>query len=133
MKKIILNEIFGTYAICKHDKQTDLSQLDLAKMVALIKNPEDVTVVYESINIPKDKAVPQKIDDGWSLFHISGEYAFDEAGIVLSTIKPLSENGVGVYVLSTFNSDLLLLKSCDVDRSVQYLKTAGHIVNRQPS
>jgi len=62
------------------------------------------------------------------LFRISGVFDFDECGIVLSVIKPLSQNGIGIFLLSTFSSDLLLLKESDVIMAKNHLVKAGHKV-----
>lgn len=41
-------------------------------------------------------------------------------------IDPLSRNAIGVFVISTFDTDYLLLKTADIPRAEQLLGEAGH-------
>lgn len=68
---------------------------------------------------------------GWSCFKLQGPFAFDETGIVLSVIKPLSTNGVGIFVVSTFDGDHLLVKSSDLEKARNLLVNAGHVLNAE--
>jgi hypothetical protein len=67
-----------------------------------------------------------KQDRDWTCFKFIGPFAFGETGIVLSVIRPLSENGIGIFVASTFDGDHLLVKVADVDRAANLLSSAGH-------
>jgi len=39
---------------------------------------------------------------------------------------PLATADVGVFILSTYDTDLVLVKSSDVDLAMRTLDTAGH-------
>lgn len=54
--------------------------------------------------------------------------AFDETGIALSVIRPLSENGIGIFLVSTFNTDYLLVKANHMDAVERHLRSVGHIL-----
>ena len=41
---------------------------------------------------------------------------------------PLAEAGISVFVLSTFDTDYLLLKHNQLDRAIDALQSAGHAV-----
>lgn len=72
--------------------------------------------------------VPTEVqqDAGWQCWELVGPFAFDETGIVLSVIRPLSEAGLGIFVVSTFDGDHLLVKAGDVARAEDLLQAAGH-------
>ena len=55
-----------------------------------------------------------------------GPFAFDETGIVLSVVRPLTEAGFGVFVVSTFDGDFLLLKADVFAQGLAVLNEAGH-------
>ena len=55
-----------------------------------------------------------------------GPFAFDETGIVLSVVRPLTEAGFGVFVVSTFDGDFLLLKADLFAQGLAVLNEAGH-------
>ena len=72
--------------------------------------------------------VPTEVqqDAGWRCWELVGPFAFDETGIVLSVIRPLSEAGLGIFVVSTFDGDHLLVKAGDVAWAEGLLQAAGH-------
>lgn len=45
---------------------------------------------------------------------------------MLSVVRPLSEAGLGIFVVSTYDGDFLLLKVADLDRGRRLLTEAGH-------
>ena len=67
-----------------------------------------------------------KADLDWRCFKFVGPFAFDETGIALSVIRPLSENGIGIFLVSTFNTDFLLVKNRDAAAVERHLQSVGH-------
>lgn len=53
---------------------------------------------------------------------------FDLAGVLLSAIAPISSNGLGVFALSTFDGDLVLVRDAVLDTAIAHLRDAGHDV-----
>ncbi|MNT95709.1 hypothetical protein D3C72_2376400 [compost metagenome] len=67
-----------------------------------------------------------KVDRDWRCIQFVGPFAFDETGIILSVIRPLTEAGFGVFVVSTFDGDYMLLKETDFEKGLWVLTEAGH-------
>ncbi|MEM7221425.1 MAG: ACT domain-containing protein [Pseudomonadota bacterium] len=74
------------------------------------------------------KRVPEKVtcERDWTALKLTGSFAFDEAGVLLAAIRPLSENGLGIFAVSTFHRDYLLVKTEDFARAKELLEAAGH-------
>lgn len=49
-------------------------------------------------------------------------------GVVASLSRPLAEAGIGIFVISTFDTDYLLVKDNDLEKAVVALRAAGHSV-----
>ncbi len=80
-----------------------------------------------SIVCRRDRVPPDVEHEGeWTAMKLTGSFAFDETGVVLSVVRPLSEDGLGVFVVSTFNRDYLLVKTKDLARAKASLSAAGH-------
>jgi hypothetical protein len=58
---------------------------------------------------------------------------FSETGILSSLTAPLAGEGIAVYALSTYSTDLILIKEEDLSRAVLTLSGAGHRVFSQNS
>jgi len=69
-----------------------------------------------------------KCELGWRLFEMEGPFDFDITGILLSVLQPLDAAGVSILVISTYDTDYLLVKEITVETAVRALEVAGHSV-----
>jgi hypothetical protein len=67
-----------------------------------------------------------RVEPGWRALRIVGPLAFDLVGVVASVTVPLADADVGVFVVSTFDTDLVLVKGADLDVAFPALESAGH-------
>ena len=89
---------------------------------ALVRADDEITVVCLEERIP-DTVEAQR---GWRCLRTIGPFAFDDTGIVSSLIAPLSDAGIGVFVVCTFDGEHLLVAESDLDRSKSILAAGGH-------
>ncbi len=90
--------------------------------VSISRSDDELSVVCLESRIPEGV----RDDRGWACLKLLGPFAFDETGIVLSVIAPLSDNGVGIFVVSTFDGDHVMVKREDLDVVRGLLTDAGH-------
>lgn len=90
--------------------------------VSTSRSDEELSIVCLDSRIPEGV----RDDRGWACLKLLGPFAFDETGIVLSVIAPLSSNGIGIFVVSTFDGDHVMVKREDMDVARQLLTEAGH-------
>ncbi len=69
-----------------------------------------------------------RTEPGWRALRIVGPLDFTLVGVVASVATPLADAAVPVFVLSTFATDLLLVKGADLAAAVAALEAAGHTV-----
>lgn len=118
-----LKRLDGAYAISQLAPDAPLPDwLEGEGFVSVTRTDEEVSIVCRQERVPAGV----RADPDWLAFQLIGPFAFDETGIVLSVIRPLSENAIGVFVLSTFNGDLLLVKQADQAKAESLLTQAGH-------
>jgi hypothetical protein len=56
---------------------------------------------------------------------------FSMVGVVASLVTPLGEAGISVFVVSTFDTDYLLVKQAGFQRAIAELLRAGHSVTAE--
>ena len=54
---------------------------------------------------------------------------FSVVGVLASLTGPLAGAGIGLFALSTFDTDYLLVKEEDLDRAIEALRVFGHVVH----
>ena len=124
-KSIRLQRLPGAYAISRLAPGEPIpAWADGPGFVSISRSSEELSVVCLAERVPAGVTT----DDGWSCLRLVGPFAFDETGIVLAVIRPLSESGLGVFVVSTYDGDHLLLKSATLERAITLLTAAGHQV-----
>jgi hypothetical protein len=75
-----------------------------------------------------DEPPGAQVEGGWRALAVVGPLAFDQVGIISSITVPLAAAAIGVFVVSTFDADLVLVKDVDIDAAIDALDGAGHRV-----
>ncbi len=63
--------------------------------------------------------------DGWTAFRVAGTMEFTLTGIVARISQVLADANVGIFVLSTFDTDFILVAQHDADTAVDEWREAG--------
>jgi hypothetical protein len=81
--------------------------------------------------VTREDAPPPGIlhEPGWRCLKLEGQFDFALTGILSSLATPLADAGVGIFVMSTYNTDYILVKQADLTQAVAALQAAGHTVN----
>lgn len=90
--------------------------------VSVTRTPQELSVVCLSENAPADA----EVDGPWRALYASGPIPFGLTGVVASLVAPLSAAGCAVFVVSTFDGDVLMVQSADLERARMLLSEAGH-------
>lgn len=127
-KSITLQPLPGRYAVARLPPDSPFPPwADGPGFVTLSRSPQELSITCLDARVPEGV----QADRGWTALRFVGPFAFGETGIVLSVIRPLSEHGVGIFVVSTFDGDHLLVQETDRVRAWALLTDAGHILLAQ--
>ena len=67
-------------------------------------------------------------EDGWRAFRIVGILDFSLIGILAKISSCLAENGIGIFAISTYNTDYILTRAVDFDHALEVLSANGYTV-----
>ena len=62
----------------------------------------------------------------WRCLRVAGTMAFSTVGVVAGLSRPLAEAGIGIFVVSTFDTDYLLAKEHDWPQVIDVLRRQGY-------
>ena len=85
----------------------------------------ELSVVCPQEQVPADASAER----GWCVFEVAGPLDFSLTGVVASLVTPLADESIPLFVVSTFETDYLLVREHDLERSVAALTAAGHSVD----
>lgn len=121
----------GAYAVCRLPAGAPVPTLPTDGGIHGHGHVSSITVTAREISIvcpETDAPAGAEVDGGWSALIIAGPIPFDLAGVLVSVLAPLSNAGLGVFALSTFESDVVLVRAATLDRAIDLLTAAGHTV-----
>lgn len=67
-------------------------------------------------------------ESGWDCLELVGPFAFTLTGILVSVLQPLAAEKIGIFAVSTFNTDYVMVKHAHLAIAVETLRSAGHTV-----
>jgi uncharacterized protein len=92
---------------------------------SVTRTDSELSIVCRQDDVPPDASAER----GFVAFEVAGPLDFSLTGVVSSLVTPFAEEEIPVFVLSTFETDYLLVREHDLHRSVEALTAAGHAVD----
>ncbi|MBR5661859.1 MAG: ACT domain-containing protein [Bacteroidales bacterium] len=118
---MILNIITEEFTICK---LKDYSQIDINQSFVFTGSTDkEKSLVCPTRLVPADTL---DRSDGWRAFRIEGELDFSLVGILSKISSLLASNGIGIFAISTFNTDYILTGGTDFERALDALSAEGY-------
>ena len=112
-----MEKIEGQLTVCKL-KST--AAIDLNHNFYFIgRTDEEISLVCKTEDTPAETLVR---DDGWRAFRIQGTLDFSLIGILSKISSILAENKIGIFAVSTYNTDYILVKENSFEAALQALK-----------
>ena len=118
-----LKKIAWDLTVCK---VRDLSGVDLSADFFFIgKTDEELSLVCKTADTPV-KAITR--EDGWKAFRIQGVLDFSLIGILARITGILAEHQIGIFAVSTYNTDYILVKAEQFDQAMDALRSEGYTI-----
>ncbi len=118
-----IKAISGEFAICKVKDVKDIDFTDDFCFVG--KTDEEVSLVCSVEKVPTEYI---QCDSAWKAFRIVGILDFALTGILAGISAILASEKIGIYAVSTYNTDYILVKSIDFENALNALKETGYII-----
>lgn len=123
MVSIVIERINHDFSVCK---VADYSQVDMESEYCFIgKTDEEKSLVCLTDCVPHNTV---ERDDGWKLFRIQGSLDFSLIGILSRISTLLADHGIGIFAISTYNTDYILTKKENYEKALDVLSHAGYQV-----
>jgi len=127
--RLKLREAPWRLAICRFASDAPLPAWVLhaaAEFWSITRTPHELSVVCSEDDLPP--SVDENVERDWRAFAVVGPLPFGLTGVVSGLTAPLAAAGVPVFVLSTYDTDYVLVKAVDFVRSHGVLAGAHEIL-----
>ena len=120
-----LHVLPGRFAICRLPPETPPPLWGAGAIVSYTRTHTEVSVVCSEDSVPA--GIQQ--DSGWTCLEVSGPLALTMTGVIASLTKSLQDAEVSVFVISTYDTDYLLVKQTRLQAATAALTANGHTVH----
>ncbi len=120
---MVLKRIEDKLTVCK---VAEISDIDLdADLFFIGKTDEELSLVCRTEDTPENTV---ERDDGWRGFRIQGTLDFSLIGILSKLSGILAEQKIGIFAVSTYNTDYILVKEENYERALTVLAAEGYTI-----
>lgn len=118
-----LKKLDNDLTVCKVSNIADIDTSSDFYFIA--KTDEELSLVCRTEDVPESTL---EREDGWKGFRIQGVLDFSLIGILSKLSGILADEGIGIFAVSTYNTDYILVKEENFDRALSVLSQAGYEV-----
>ena len=127
-RALTLELVPGRFAVCRLDAGAPVPEWAAAPapFCSVTRTDEELSVVCAEPAVPPGA----RAEGGWRCLRVKGPLGFGLTGILASLAVPLASSGVSIFVVSTYDTDYVMLQERDLERAAHALERAGHALER---
>lgn len=111
-------------SVCRLPADAPWPQPPVSGFFSVTRTDDEISVVCQEDAAPVDA----RIEPDWRALEVAGPLDFGLVGVMAQLTAPLADVDVSVFVISTYDTDLVLVHAGALERAVQALRDAGHVV-----
>jgi hypothetical protein len=117
-----------TFAVCRLDPNASIPAWanGEASFLSITRNADELSIVCPSDWPPADV----QTESGWRILKMEGPFDLALIGILAPVATALAAAQVNIFVVSTFDTDYVLVKDDKLNSALITLELAGHTVRR---
>ena len=122
---LTLTVLPDTLAVCRFDASSSMpAWADGDGFMSITRTADELSIVCAEARVPSDV----QAERGWRAFKLEGTFDFALVGVLKQVLDPLAEANVGIFAISTFDTDTVLVKAAQFEQAVTALTRYGHTV-----
>ena|SRR5437016_10247519 len=131
--KLKFDTLPDRFAICRLSPDSAIPPwANQGAFVSITRTADELSIICAAANVPADLNVERE----WICFKLEGPIPFTQTGVVTSFVQPLSDNAIPIFVLSTYDTDYILIKEAFSELAFEILTqgwTPTHALNKPRS
>lgn len=115
----------GTLAVCRLAPDAAAPDWPRGAFVSVTRTPDELSVVCDEASVPASV----QAERGWRAFQLHGPIPFEVTGVAAALTGALAADGISLFLISTYDTDWLLVKQAVVERAAAALRGAGYEIS----
>ena len=127
MKSLCLTALPGEFSVWRLAADDPLPSLERGSFLSMTRTNDELSIVSPSTDVPSGS----QVEDSWRCLRVEGPLAFEMTGVLAELSAPLARAEIPIFVVSTYDTDYLLVKLTDLERASVTLRGAGFVVDME--
>jgi len=112
-------------AICRLPAKAPLPEWAAKEPLwSMTRTPDELSLVCPEADVPPGI----QAERGWLPLQVVGPLPLSMTGVLSSLSEPLARAGISIFAISTFETDIILIRETDLEKARDALSRAGHVV-----
>lgn len=120
-----LTALPGDYSIWRLDADAPLPSIESRQFLSFTRTEDELSVVSLSSDVPEGALA----EAGWRCLRVEGPLPFELTGVLAELSKALADAEIPIFVVSTYDTDHLLVKAGELGKACATLRDQGHVVD----
>jgi hypothetical protein len=126
-RRLELSVLPERFAVCRLGLSSPLpAWLPDKGFVCVTRTADELSIVCDQACVPSSV----KSQRGRAILSVHGPVEFSEVGVLAALAVPVADAGISIFVVSTFDTDHLIVAEEDLGRTIAALTAAGHKIHR---
>ena len=123
--KLSFSIIKGSYTIHRLSPASEIpGEIYQSSFYSITRTNEELSVVCpSSLSVTSGDS-----NADWACFKVTGPLDFSLTGVLADISAVLAEEGISVFVMSTFDTDYILVKADTLERAKEALRNKEHTI-----
>lgn len=124
---LALKTVPGRFAVCRLPAGTPLpAWFRPGGFSSVSWTDDELSITCDESQVPDEV----RCERDWRCLMLQGPFAFDLTGVLLQVLQPLAAASIGIFAVSTFDTDYVLVKADAFERTLHALRENGLVVNQ---
>lgn len=111
------------FAICRLDLTDEIPAWALeSHFVSITRTLDELSIICPQEVVPKDVICEKE----WRGIGIVGPLPLHMVGVLKTLAIPLARRSISIFVISTYDTDYLLVPQDSLDQAIEVLRREGH-------
>lgn len=120
--------LYDTYALCRLDPDADIPNWASGSFSAIVRATGELSIICRQEQVPKNVTAERDL----RCIQVEGTIDPGVTGVISSLSTTLADNGVSVFVVSTYDTDYVFVKKTDLEAALAaWVSEGGHNIVKQ--
>ncbi len=114
-----LTEVGGDFAVCRLPASAPIPPWPRGEFISISRSRDELSIVCATAAVPAGVTS----EPHWRCVRVEGPIPFDVTGVAARLTAPLAAAGIPLFLVSTFDTDYLLVKQAVYERALEVLRS----------